>query len=159
MDSSTGNLWQPDSCQNSFQAHCELIIIVRFLSNLLQADSNQIIYNSLRSAVCRQWIYFSLFNYNESFLCLTFCNYLIPSNFTARVFPLSPFVRCYVCPFLCCYSPSCVNPQLFECCLQAFLFSILSFWFHHWDGQEVMELPCTATIRKKTHENKGQILV
>lgn len=37
---------------------------------------------------------FSLFNYNESFLCLTFCNYLIPSNFTARVFPLSPFVRC-----------------------------------------------------------------
>lgn len=53
MDCSTGNLWQPDSCQNSFQAHCELIIIVRFLSNLLQADSNQTIYNSLRSAVCR----------------------------------------------------------------------------------------------------------
>lgn len=77
------NLGQPESCQNSDQASCQLLLIIRSAAEsygwlnkswLLEKHSLQLV---------------NLFqpNYNEGFQCLTFWNYFTCSDVTVGVFP------------------------------------------------------------------------
>lgn len=75
-------------------------------------------------------------------------------QFNSRAAPSRPPAPPSLPTSLQWYSPSGVNPQLFESCLQAFLFSTLSFSFHYWDGQKVTVTTHCYRQKQRGHEHK-----